>query len=76
MTKSPQIRKKAAENLLIIFNPLGIRKQLIFDNVTLIEEENFSDAREYLVRISKRFFFWWEKDLKKAVLKALNAFVP
>ena len=66
------VKIKAAHNLLDVFNPFGIRKKLLLDNVRLIEEENFKEAKEPLHLLSNKYFFWWEKDLRNQITNVLN----
>lgn len=64
--------KKAVEELLGIFNPLGIRNYVLEKNIEIIiEKEAAITARDYLIILSKKRFFW-NRGLRKKAKEALG----
>ena len=70
--KAPHLKEKAVDALLNIFNPLGIRNNILADNIRMIGEENIKEARQKLIAIDKRFYLFGSRVLKEAVRKALE----
>lgn len=59
-------RRLAFEKLLVFLNPLGKKNKLILENLKIIEDASFKDARPYLEALSKKKFFWNRSVRKKA----------
>ncbi len=72
--KAPHLKKKAVGLLLNIFNPLGIRNNILIDNVRLIGNNNIREAKEPLERLGKRFYLFGRKALRKAIEETLETF--
>ncbi len=66
LVKSPSLRSKIAQVLLNISNPFGLRGRIIQENLRLIDEVPFPEARDRLTALSKRRFFWNRKIRIKA----------
>jgi len=65
------LAKKAAKQLLGISNPLGIRSNLIIENLKLINEVPFAEAKEYLLSL-KQYRFFWNKAVRKRAEEVLE----
>lgn len=65
--------EKALKELLGIFNPLGIRNYLLEKNIDVIIEKDAAAAaaRDYLIILSKKRFFW-NRGLRKKAKEALG----
>ena len=50
--------QRAIDILLNIQSLFGLENQLIMENILVVEELNAREARDYLVILSKRRFFW------------------
>lgn len=62
---------KAAEMLLSIPSPLGIRNKALGQNIRILEEVGLEEGREHLIRLSKKKFFW-NRNLRREAQGALN----
>ncbi|MCK4912250.1 MAG: hypothetical protein KAS05_00845 [Candidatus Omnitrophica bacterium] len=58
LNKSSSLRDKIAKMLLDIRNPFGFKGKIIEDNLNLISEVFFPEAKVYLIALSKYRFFW------------------
>ena len=58
LAKNPSSRAKAAQMLLDIRNPFGLRSKIIEENLGLAGEVPFPEAKAYLIILSKYKFFW------------------
>jgi len=58
LTRNPSSRAKAAQMLLGIRNPWGLRSKIIEENLGLVNEIPFPEAKAYLTILSKYKFFW------------------
>lgn len=64
--------EKALKELLGIFNPLGIRNYVLEKNIeVIIEKDAAIAARDYLIILSKKRFFW-NRSLRKKAKEALG----
>jgi len=59
-------RRQAMEKLLMLPNPFGKKNKLLLENIKVIEDASFRDARPYLEALSKGGFFWSRSVRKKA----------
>lgn len=73
LAKNSQLREKAFSLLLSISNPLGLRSRIIKENLELIEEVTFKEAKKYLLRLSKSRFFW-NRVIRKKALNILDKY--
>lgn len=72
LMKDEKIKQEILENLFSIKSPWRIDAVNLLSNIRMIEELNIRDARDYLVNLNKRIFFWnWE--IKKKINNTLNA---
>jgi hypothetical protein len=53
-----QLHEKLAHSLLSITNPFGVRTGIIIDNLKLIKERPFDEAKTYLEILGKYRFLW------------------
>ena len=66
LVKSPSSRSKIAQMLLDIPNPFGLKGKVIEENLRLVDEVPFPEAKAYLAALSKYRFFWNRKIRIKA----------
>jgi len=66
LVKSPPLCPKIAKVLLNISNPFGLRGRVIQENLRLVDEVPFPEAREHLTTLIKYRFFWNRKIRIKA----------
>jgi hypothetical protein len=66
LSEDEYCRRLAYEKLLAFPNPLGTKNKLALENLKIIEDASFKDARPYLEALSKRQFFWNRSVRKKA----------
>ncbi len=71
ISKHKEVAKEAAQVLLDITNPLGIRSRLIEDNLKLIDEVPLVQAKDYLIGLSNYRFFW-NRRVRMAAKNILN----
>ena len=72
LVKNPKTRKEAAKLLLAIPNPFGLRTRVIEENLRIINENLFIEAKEYLVKLTKYKYFWnssLRREAKKIIRK-------
>lgn len=71
LMKDNEAKQEALKALFLIKSPWGIKNRVLMDNIIVVEELGLKDARDYLVSISKKHFFWnWRiKRKAKEVLK-------
>lgn len=58
LVRNPSSRAKAAQMLLDIHNLWGLRSKIIEENLRLVGEVPFPEAKAYLTILSKYRFFW------------------
>lgn len=58
LRKSSSLRDKIAKILLGIRNPFGFKSKIIEENLNLMSEVPFPEAKIYLIALSKYRFFW------------------
>jgi len=66
LVKSPSSRSKVAQMLLAISNTFGLRSKILEENLRLVGEVPFPEAKAYLTALSKYRFFWNRKIRIKA----------
>ncbi len=71
LRKDTLSRDKALKVFLAIPSLFGFRDKTLIENLNLVEEMNFKEARSYLAALSKRKAFWHKK-LRTASLKILG----
>ena len=64
-------REKAFKTLLITSFPFGIKNRILMDNLNLIEEMGFKEARPYLSALCQSRVFW-KKRIKSKSLRILG----
>lgn len=58
LVKYPKSRSRLAAELLGLNNLFGFRTHLLKENLRLIAQEPFSEARQYLTKLANYKFFW------------------
>ena len=58
LVNNPSLRGKIAQMLLDIRNPFGLKGKIISENLNLVSEVYFPEAKNYLIVLSKYQFFW------------------
>jgi len=71
LKREESTEKNAAERLLSIPSPFGMRNKILEEHIRIIEEARLRGARDHLLRLSKKRFFW-NKKLREAALRALS----
>jgi len=71
LKKEQDTAKKAAEMLLSIASPFGLKNKILEENTRIIAEAGLKEGKEYLLRLSKRRFFW-NKNLREEARRALS----
>ncbi len=64
-------KQKAVSILLGIPSLWGMANQLILENITIVEELDVREAKDYLILFSKKRFFW-NRELRNKALKLLE----
>jgi len=71
LKKEENTEKRAAEILLSIPSLFGMKNKILEENIRIIEEVGLREARDHLLRLSKKKFFW-NKNLRKEARRALS----
>jgi len=71
---SLEVQQVAANEFLNVFNLFGLGRKVLIKNIYILREEKFKGAKPVLLSLNKKFFFWWEKDLKALIEKTLLEF--
>ncbi len=71
LRKEQESRKKALEALFPIRNPWWTKNNMVLQNILVVEEVGLKEAKDYLVKISKRHFFW-NRNIRKEALRVLK----
>jgi len=71
LKKEENTEKRAAEILLSIPSLFGMKNKILEENIRIIEEAGLREARDHLLRLSKKKFFW-NKNLRKEARRALS----
>ncbi len=71
LKREPKAEKKAADMLLSIPSPFGLKNKILEENIKIVEETGLGEARDHLLRLSKKRFFW-NKNLRKKALGAMG----
>lgn len=58
LQRDEKLKKKALDTLLFIFNLIGERGGYILENIAMLDELDFREAKPYLLVLAKRPFFW------------------
>lgn len=58
LANDEKARQKAAEALFSIFSPLGIQNKILETNIEIVTEKAVKEAKDYLIALSKKRFFW------------------
>lgn len=66
LVRDANYRKIALEKLFSIRSPWGRNNKVIIENIILIENTKLEEAKEYLVSLSRKPFFWNKNIRKKA----------
>jgi len=69
--KNENIKKTALEKMFFIRSPFGIKNRILIEHIKIVEEKEIMVARDYLLPLSKRKFFWNRK-LKEQAIKVLK----
>jgi len=71
LKREKNTEEKAAELLLSIASPFGLKNKILEENIKIIEEAGLFKARDHLLRLSKKRFFW-NKKLREEALRVLR----
>jgi hypothetical protein len=71
LSKEEKSRRKALRKLFAIKSPWGTKNSFIMENILVVEETGLKEAKDYLVAISKKHFFW-NRDIKKEASRVLK----
>lgn len=71
LKREPNAEKKAAEMLLSIPSPFGLKNKILEENIRIIGDARLGEARDHLLRLSKKRFFW-NKNLREEARRALS----
>lgn len=71
LKREENTEKRAAEMLLSISSPFGMKNKILEENIRIMEKAELKEGRELLLRLSKKRFFW-NKNLRKEARRALN----
>ncbi|MDO8662151.1 MAG: hypothetical protein Q7K98_02870 [Candidatus Omnitrophota bacterium] len=71
LLRDSQAKQKAISILLGIPSLWGMENQLILENIMIIEELNVREAKDYLILLGKKRFFW-NRELRNRALKLLE----
>jgi hypothetical protein len=71
LKREPNAEEKAADMLLSIPSPFGLKNKILEQNIRIIAEAGLRKARDHLLRLSKKRFFW-NKNLREEALRALS----
>ena len=71
LIREESMKEKAIEKLLSIPSPFGTRNKILIENAKLIQELNLNEAKNNLVALSQKKFFW-NKKLRDEAVKALE----
>jgi hypothetical protein len=71
LRKEPTTGKKAADMLLTLPSPFGLRNKILEENIRIIGDTGLREARDHLLRLSKKRFFW-NKNLREEARAALS----
>ncbi len=69
--KNENIKKTALEKMFFIRSPFGIKNRILIEHIKIVEEKEIMVARDYLLPLSKRKFFWNRK-LREQAIKVLK----
>jgi len=61
-----QLRRKAIELILTVGSPLGIKNNVLLDNILIVDDLGLTEATSYLTALSEKKFFWNRKVRNKA----------
>ena len=71
LKREPNAEKKAAEMLLSMASPFGLKNKILEGNIRIIGDAGLGEARDHLLRLSKKRFFW-NKNLREEARRALS----
>jgi hypothetical protein len=71
LKREQNAEKRAAEMLLSIASPFGLKNKILEENIRTIGDAGLEEARDHLLRLSKKRFFW-NKNLREEALRALS----
>jgi hypothetical protein len=71
LRKEPTTGKKAADMLLTLPSPFGLKNKILEENIRIIGDTGLREARDHLLRLSKKRFFW-NKNLREEARAALS----
>jgi hypothetical protein len=71
LMKDEEARQKVTQALFNIRSHWGTKNNIILENIIVVEDAGFKAARDYLVAISKRHFFW-NNNIRKEALRILK----
>jgi hypothetical protein len=66
LRRDPQLRKEACGVMLAIPSFLGLKNDLLLENMDLIDEAGFKEAADYLQFLRSRPYFWNKRIRQKA----------
>ncbi len=64
--RDEKTKREALETLFLINSPWGIKNKVLLGNISVVEDAELKDAKEFLVAISKKHFFWNWNIIRKA----------
>jgi len=67
LIKSENMKKAALEKMFFIRSPFGIKNRILIEHIKIVEENKVRLARDYLLPLSKRKFFWNRKLREQAI---------
>lgn len=71
LIKDEKARQEALETLFLIHSPWGRKNKVLLDNIIVVEEIGLKEAKDYLVTISKKHFFW-NRDIRRKAKEVLK----
>ena len=71
LVRKKSTREKALEKLFSIPSPFGTKNEVLLKNIKIVQEVDLTEARDNLIALSKKKFFW-NKKLKGEALRVLE----
>jgi hypothetical protein len=67
-----ELKKAAAQKLLSVFNPLGIKDKVLSENINIINHLKLKEALPQLQQLGKQLFWPWQNDLRGKVRETIS----
>ncbi len=71
LASKEETKERTLEMLFSISSPFGIRNKVLLKNIRMVEELDLKEARECLMALTQKKFFW-NKKIKDEALKVLE----